>query len=106
MRRKKPDKRVTPEPLSRVVSQFLTKKGLSERVHQASTIGDWAEVVGPQIASVTEALSISTDGTLFVSVTTNGWMTELSLMEPELIRALNVRGSARRVKKIRFRLKR
>ncbi len=100
------DKRIKPEPLGGVVSEFLKGKGLADRIQQVSTIDDWASVVGPQIASVTEAMSITPDGTLFVAVTTNGWMTELSLMEPELIRALNSHASARRVKKIRFQLKR
>ncbi len=106
MRRKKPDKRVKPEPLGKAVSHFLSEKGLSKRVQQANTIDEWAGIVGPQIARVTEASSITSDGTLFVSVTTNAWMTELSLMEPELIRLLNIHASAHRVKKIRFQLKR
>jgi predicted nucleic acid-binding Zn ribbon protein len=100
------DKRIKPEPIGRVVSEFLEGKGLTLRVQQSSVIDDWAGIVGPQIANVTQAMSITPDGTLFVSVTTNGWMTELSLMEPELIRALNTQASARRVKKIRFQLKR
>jgi predicted nucleic acid-binding Zn ribbon protein len=100
------DKRIKPEPIASVVSAFLDGKGLTLRVQQSSVIDDWAGIVGPQIASVTEAMSVTPDGTLFVSVTTNGWMTELSLMEPELIRALNTHASARRVKKIRFQLKR
>jgi predicted nucleic acid-binding Zn ribbon protein len=100
------DKRIKPEPIGRVVSEFLEGKGLTLRVQQSSAIDDWAGIVGPQIANVTQAMSITPDGTLFVSVTTNGWMTELSLMEPELIRALNTQASARRVKKIRFQLKR
>ncbi len=100
------DKRIKPEPIGRVVSKFLEGKGLSLRVQQSSVIDDWAGIVGPQIANVTQAISITPDGTLFVSVTTNGWMTELSLMEPELIRALNTQASVRRVKKIRFQLKR
>lgn len=102
----KRDKRIKPEPIGGVVAEFLKGKGLAERVQQVSTIDDWAGIVGPQIASVTEAMSITPDGTLFVAVTTNGWMTELSLMEPELIRALNSHASARRVRKIRFQLKR
>ena len=73
---------------------------------QANAIDDWPNVVGPQISKVTEALRITPDGTLFVAVTTNAWMNELSLMEPELIRVLNIHASARRVKKIRFELKR
>jgi predicted nucleic acid-binding Zn ribbon protein len=100
------DKRIKPEPIGRVVSEFLEGKGLTLRVQQSSVIDDWAGIVGPQISNVTQAISITPDGTLFVSVTTNGWMTELSLMEPELIRALNTQASARRVKKIRFQLKR
>lgn len=106
MKRKKPAQRVKPEPLGRALSQFLNDKGLSQRVQQANTVDDWAGVVGPQIAKVTEALSITRDGTLFVAVTTNAWMTELSLMEPELVRLLNIHASARRVKKVRFQLKR
>ena len=100
------DKRIKPAPIGQVVTEFLDGKGLTLRVQQASAIDDWAGVVGPQIANVTQALSITPDGTLFVSVTTNAWMTELSLMEPELIRALNLQASARRVKKIRFQLTR
>ena len=98
--------RLKPEPLSLALSNFLKTKGLSDRVTQANVIDDWPNVVGPQIAKVTEALSITPDGTLFVAVTTHGWMNELSLMEPELIRVLNIHASARRVKKIRFSLKR
>lgn len=105
-RRKKPDKRIAPEQIGNAVSKFLIDKGLSERINQSSTIDDWADVVGTQIARVTEALSITTDGTLLIAVKTNAWMNELSLMEPELIRLLNIRGSARRVRKIRFQLKR
>jgi hypothetical protein len=33
---------------------------------------------------------------MFVRVTTNAWMNELSLMEPELLRALNSTEGARR----------
>jgi len=106
MKRKKSDKRIKPQQLGVAVSQFLTEKGLDQRVVQARAIDDWADVVGPQIARVTEAVSIRSDGTLLIAVTTNAWMNELSLMEPELIRLLNIHASAWRVKKIRFQLKR
>lgn len=99
------EKRQRPETLKQVLAQYLDTKGLTRRVQQANAIDDWAEVVGPQIAKVTEALSVTRDGTLFIAVTTNGWMTELSLMEPELVRALNSHAGAWRVRKIRFRLK-
>jgi predicted nucleic acid-binding Zn ribbon protein len=73
------------------VARWLKKSGLATRVDQASVVPNWAELVGPQIATVTTPTSVTADGTLFVQVTTNAWMTELSLMEPELLRALNTR---------------
>ena len=62
--------------------------------------------MGPQIAAVTEPTSITADGTMFVRVTTNAWMNELSLMEPELLRALNAKEGRAPVKRIRWLLKR
>jgi hypothetical protein len=41
-----------------------------------------------------------------VAVKNNGWMTELSLMEPQLLRALNADGSRTRIRKIRLQLMR
>src|SRR5688500_19613180 len=82
-------RRRTPEPLGAILDTFLRESGLGERVEQAGLIPEWPGLVGPQIAAVTEPRLITADGTLFVSVTTNAWMTELSLMEPELLRTIN-----------------
>jgi len=43
---------------------------------------------------------------LLVAVKTNAWMSELSLLEPEILRSLNARMGRKTVKKLRFRLKR
>ena len=98
--------RKKPSALSDVLAGVLRDSGIAERVEQARLIPEWPTLVGTQIAAVTEPTSIAADGTMFVRVTTNAWMNELSLMEPELIRVLNIHASARRVKKIRFELKR
>ena len=84
------------------LSSFLVQAGISERVDQASAVGDWATVVGPQIAGVTLARSVTRDGTLFVAVRTNGWMNELSLMEPDLLRRLNGVTGRPPIKRIRY----
>jgi predicted nucleic acid-binding Zn ribbon protein len=99
-------KKRTPQKLGDVVSGVLTKAGLSDRVAQAAVIPDWPALVGPQIARVTEPLSVTRQGTLFVAVTTNGWMTELSLMEPELLRRLNQRTGRLQIRKIRWQIRR
>ena len=99
-------KKRRPKKLGDVMDEVLSTSGISERIAQASIIPDWRALVGPQIANVTEPLSVTRQGTLFVAVTTNAWMTELSLMEPELLRRLNERAGRLQIKKIRWQIKR
>ena len=95
-----------PSALGDVLAGVLQQAGIAERVEQAGIIPEWSGLVGPQIAKVTEPQSIAADGTLFVHVTTNAWMMELSMMEPELLRALNAKPDRMAVKKIRWLLRR
>lgn len=104
--RKKTDKKSKPEALGNIVANFLGESGLANRVDQAAIIPDWPKLVGPQIAKVTTPQSISANGTLFVGVTTNAWMNELSLHEPELLRSLNSDPKRPPVKRIRWLLAR
>jgi predicted nucleic acid-binding Zn ribbon protein len=99
-------KKRKPEPVANVVANFLDQRGLRDRVEQAGIIPEWARLVGDQIAAVTEPLSISANGTLFVAVQTNAWMNELSLLEPELLRSLNTRAKRAPIKRIRWQLAR
>jgi predicted nucleic acid-binding Zn ribbon protein len=98
--------RKKPSALSDVLAGVLRDSGIAERVEQARLIPEWPALVGAQIAAVTEPTSIAADGTMFVRVTTNAWMNELSLMEPELLRALNATEGRAPVKRIRWLLKR
>ncbi|MDQ2666135.1 MAG: DUF721 domain-containing protein [Gemmatimonadota bacterium] len=95
-----------PSALGDVLADVMRSSGIAARVEQAGIIPEWSSLVGAAIARVTDPQSIAADGTLFVSVTTNAWMMELSLMEPELLRALNAKEGRIPVKKIRWLLKR
>jgi predicted nucleic acid-binding Zn ribbon protein len=99
-------KKDKPRPIGDALSSYLEKSGLARRVEQAAVIPEWPSLVGAQIAQVTEPLSIARDGTLFVAVKTNAWMTELSLMEPQLLSAINAKASRPRVSKIRWQMMR
>lgn len=99
-------KKKKPEAVANVVAEFLAQRGLRDRVEQAGIIPEWAQLVGQQIAAVTEPRSISANGTLFVAVRTNAWMNELSLLEPELLKSLNARAKRSPIKKIRWQLAR
>lgn len=100
------DKKRKPVSIADALTGFLAERGLAKRVEQATAIEAWPEVVGDRIAAVTKPLSITPDGILFVAVKTNAWMTELGLMEPELLAALNARETKEKVRKIRYRLDR
>jgi predicted nucleic acid-binding Zn ribbon protein len=95
-----------PSALGDVLAGVLRDTGVAARVEQAGLIPEWPGLVGPQIAAVTEPTSITADGTMFVQVTTNAWMNELSLMEPELLRALNTKEGRTPVRRIRWLLRR
>jgi predicted nucleic acid-binding Zn ribbon protein len=98
--------RKKPSAIGDVLAGVLADSGLAARVEQAAIIPEWSSLVGEQIAAVTDPMSITADGTLFVNVTTNAWMNELSLMEPELLRALNGKMGRAPVRRIRWLLRR
>jgi predicted nucleic acid-binding Zn ribbon protein len=100
------DKPKRPQPISAAIARFLDQSGLRERVEQSSVVPEWPALVGDKIAAVTEPLSVTADGVLFVAVRTHAWMSELSLLEPELLTALNRREGPTRVRKIRWQLMR
>jgi predicted nucleic acid-binding Zn ribbon protein len=107
MRKRDPhDKKRKPETLGNVVGAYLKQSKLEARVEQASVVTEWELLVGKQIAKVTQPISVTADGTLFIAVKTNAWMTELSLMEPQILRALNAKVGRQRVRKIRLQLMR
>jgi predicted nucleic acid-binding Zn ribbon protein len=95
-----------PEPIADALSAYLKEAGLDVRMVQSAVVPEWAGLVGHDIAAVTEPLFVTPDGTLFVAVRTNGWMTELQLMEPQLVQALNKDLERPRVRKLRFQLAR
>jgi predicted nucleic acid-binding Zn ribbon protein len=99
-----PVKKSQPTSIADVMAKMLEQKGMTERIAQVSAMDDWPQMVGAQIASVTEPLSISADGTLWVRVTTAAWMNELSLLAPTLLKRLNDIPGRQPVKQLRFRL--
>jgi|SRR5438067_5895137 len=100
------DRPSRPTPIGDVLASVLAHAGISDRVAQAAVVPEWASLVGERIAAVTEPLSVTPDGTLFVAVTTHAWMTELSLLEPELRKQLNADPDRPPINRIRLVMKR
>ena len=105
-RRQPEEKQHKTASVGEALASFLAKSGLAPRVEQASVVPEWASLVGPQIAAVTQPLSVTQDGLLFVAVSTHGWMAELSMLEPELLRQLNAKPGRKPVARIRWLLQR
>ena len=93
-----------PEKMSDVLASFMAKSKEGVRVDQARVVPEWPTLVGEQISAVTEPIMITRDGTLFVAVKTSSWMSELSLMEPQLLAAINANRSSGKVARIHWRL--
>lgn len=100
------DRARRPSKVGDVLASVLARAGLTDRMAQAQVIPEWGSLVGPQIAAVTEPVSLQRDGTLVVAVRTHGWMTELSLLEPELLRSLNADPARPPIMKLRLVLRR
>lgn len=90
-----------PVPLAEAIKAYFRRVGLARRIGQAGVIEEWAALVGPQIAKVTAADSITPDGVLRIRVATAAWATELSLMTPQILARLNT-GRTGRIKSIRW----
>ncbi len=97
-------KRGKPTRVGEVLPGVMGQSGLRARLDQAGVILNWAGIVGTEIAKVTQAISVDRQGVLLVAVTTNAWMNELAMMEPELLRAINEKSPAKKVEHIRWRL--
>ena len=95
-------RRSRPTAVGDALQSYLAKSGLGKRLAQAQVIPDWPRLVGPQIAAVTAPESVTPDGTLFVRVATSAWMTELQLMAPQIMAAINAGRGAGRIKTVRW----
>jgi predicted nucleic acid-binding Zn ribbon protein len=99
MRERNSDSRLTP--LAEVLQSYLKRAGLVRRMGQAGVIEEWAHLVGPQIASVTEPESVTPEGVLRVKVATAAWAAELQLMTPQILARLNT-GRTGRITAVRW----
>jgi hypothetical protein len=84
-----------------MVSSALSQLGVRERVLEQQTVGNWSEVVGPQIAASSRAERVR-DGTLFVACKSSAWASELTLHKDRIIKGLNQSVGTAVVKDIRF----
>lgn len=84
------------------IADLIASLGIDGTLKRYAVLAGWAEVVGEQIARVTEPQRIE-NGVLFVSVKTAPWRAELSLQRLDIVKKLNAAAGTNVVRDIRFR---
>lgn len=81
-------------PAFRAVHDTLASHDLARALRPHLAKARWAEVVGPQVAGVTQVERVQTDGAgktvLVVRVKNSVWANELTLLKGDMLRRLNL----------------
>lgn len=96
-------KSVEPKQLGDAIGNVLIQLGIGSRLQQFEVLDLWAEIVGEQIARISQAERIDVMGKLYVHVARAPWRNELSMMKRDLIKKINHRMKNDVVKEIIFR---
>jgi predicted nucleic acid-binding Zn ribbon protein len=88
--------------LSDALRQLTASIGIAKTLSHYNVLTSWGEIVGEQIARVSTPERIE-HGTLFVSVNSAPWRTELSMRRLELLEHINRAVGRKIIKEIRFR---
>ncbi len=86
-----------------VVEKMLRSYNLWQGYQQYLLVENWDNIVGPDLAEVTRAESIS-KGVLRISVKDSVWAYHLSILKPRLVKKLNDYAGGKIVKDIFFRI--
>lgn len=73
-----------PQPLGRLTRDMAKKRGWSARVAEGTVLGQWATVVGHQIADHATPTGLS-EGVLSVTAESTAWATQLRMIQAQLL---------------------
>ncbi|HEX2316053.1 MAG TPA: DciA family protein [Thermomonospora sp.] len=89
-----------PKPFGAAIRELLTDRGWEQRAAVGGVFGNWAGIVGPELAQHTHPDRFE-DGEITVVADSTAWATQVRLLAPQLVRRLNEElghGTVRRVK--------
>lgn len=88
-------------PLARVLEDTLRRLDLTDAALEAKAILLWSEVVGPQLAKVSEPKTFS-NGTLVITVRSSAWNQELTFQKSSILQRYRERLGKFFVRDLRF----
>ena len=83
-----PDER-DPQPFGRLVARVSLDRGWSPRLTDATVLGRWSQLVGPDIADHCTPLSLR-DGELVLQAESTAWATQLRTLSRQLLHRIAV----------------
>lgn len=81
-----PDER-DPQPFGKLVSRVSLDRGWSPRLTDATVLGRWPQLVGPEIADHCTPVSLR-DGELVLQAESTAWATQLRTLQRQLLGTL------------------
>jgi predicted nucleic acid-binding Zn ribbon protein len=91
-----------PKAVGSAIQELAKHLGLEKNLEDYQVITSWPDLVGEQIAKVTQAQRME-NGVLFIGVSTAPWRAELSMKRMEIMQKINGIFGKSVVKEIRFR---
>ncbi len=88
-------------PASHAVDGFFQSQELLAALRPHLAKARWAEIVGPQVANVTQVEAVR-DGVLVVRVKNSVWANELTMLKDDMVRRLNLALGGRILTDIHF----
>lgn len=88
--------------LNSALDGLLAARGWQERAAVGSVFGEWAKIVGPQLAAHTRPESFD-EGELVISADSPAWATQVRLLAPQLLGRLATELGERTVQRVRVR---
>ena len=81
-----PDSR-DPAPIGAILDRSIDELGWTGPLSEARLFGQWAGVVGPEIAARCQPVSLR-DGELRIAAESTAWATQLRLLAPQLLKRI------------------
>ncbi len=82
-----------PQPIGRAVDAFIVEQGWQDDSAVATLMGQWADIVGTDVAEHVTPVSFS-EGELTLQAESTAWATQVRLLLPNLHRAVDERVGA------------
>jgi predicted nucleic acid-binding Zn ribbon protein len=83
----RPDPRSDPQPVGRLVGDFLAEQGWEAPLADARVFAEWARLVGPDVAAHCAPQTLR-DGELHITAESTAWATQLRLLTRVLLARL------------------